>query len=427
VILRRSRFYVAFIFTSFVWFLGACQSNTPEPPLVTESPTRTSQDSTETPGNVAALEEPTVTHTSTAPPAPEAIMYLAQGQDAVGDLRPLDPPIHYASSDGGSIDDPSWSSLLEYANGKFLVWSPDGHRLLFDGSIPPSGESTKTDNHLFLADISQNKVEMAVPEGFYFNSRAGAPSWSPGGKYFVVSLSDAEGALDLYTVEVPEGRFFKLTSGPGTKLYPAWSPDGNWITFALFSTGDDQCGPYFPDHMGCDQAELMLIGPDGSQPQNLNLMVNIGSDLETRDPAYNTPEWSPDGSWILTQQGEDQSNLAVINPFSGETIELTQTDSYDFQPTWSADGKKIAYVSDVNGNDDIYILIMDENISERVTHNPSDDYLPVWSPSGMSIAFLSDRNKSYFFELYNSGLNNGDTLLMSDEVVLTKPAWIPSE
>jgi Tol biopolymer transport system component len=179
--------------------------------------------------------------------------------------------------------------------------------------------------------------------------------------------------------------------------------------------------------MGCDQAELMLIGPDGSQPQNLNLMVNIGSDLETRDPAYNTPEWSPDGSWILTQQGEDQSNLAVINPFSGETIELTQTDSYDFQPTWSADGKKIAYVSDVNGNDDIYILIMDENISERVTHNPSDDYLPVWSPSGMSIAFLSDRNKSYFFELYNSGLNNGDTLLMSDEVVLTKPAWIPSE
>jgi len=410
-----------------VWVLGACQSNTLEPPLVTASPTSVSQEATETPGNVAASEEPTVTHTSTAPPVPEAIMYLAQGQDAVGDLRPLNPPIHYASSDGGSIDDLSWSSLLEYANGKFLVWSPDGHRLLFDGSIPPSGESSKTDNLLFLADISQNKVEMAGPEGLYFNSRAGAPSWSPDGKYFVVSLSDAEGALNLYAVEVPEGRFLKLTSGPGSKLYPTWSPDGDWIAFVLFSTGDDQCGPYFPDHMGCHQAELMIIGTDGSQLQNLNLMVNIGSDLETRDPAYNTPEWSPDGLWILAQVGEDQSNLAVINPFSGETIELTQTDGYDFQPTWSADGKKIAYVSDVNGDDDIYILKMDKNISERVTQNPSDDYLPVWSPSGTSIAFLSNRNKSNFFELFNSGLNNGDPLLMSDAVVLTKPAWIPPE
>ena len=58
-------------------------------------------------------------------------------------------------------------------------------------------------------------------------------------------------------------------------------------------------------------------------------------------------------------------------------------------PNWSPDGSKIAFVSFLDGGDDIYVMNTDGSGQIRLTNNTADDICPVWSPDGTMIAFAS--------------------------------------
>ncbi|MBF0433669.1 MAG: PD40 domain-containing protein, partial [Fibrobacteria bacterium] len=80
---------------------------------------------------------------------------------------------------------------------------------------------------------------------------------------------------------------------------------------------------------------------------------------------------------------------------------LTDRDGVDAMPSWSPDGRKIAFVSDRSGNPAIWIFLLDAfggplEISDSVSHNPvqltapgrdAGDANPTWSPDGNTIAF----------------------------------------
>ena len=53
---------------------------------------------------------------------------------------------------------------------------------------------------------------------------------------------------------------------------------------------------------------------------------------------------------------------------------------------------QIAFVSDRDRNDEIYVMDDDGKNQRNLTNHPSDDYAPSWSPDGTRIVFMSDRD-----------------------------------
>jgi Tol biopolymer transport system component len=80
------------------------------------------------------------------------------------------------------------------------------------------------------------------------------------------------------------------------------------------------------------------------------------------------------------------------------TRRLTNNGAFDAGPTFSADGKRIAFVSHRDGNYEIYLMKADGTDQQRLTHNPAQDRQPAFSPDGERIAFASTRAGN--FEIY---------------------------
>ena len=74
---------------------------------------------------------------------------------------------------------------------------------------------------------------------------------------------------------------------------------------------------------------------------------------------------------------------------------LTNNAAFDAGPTFSPDGKRIAFVSHRDGNYEIYLMNADGTDQHRLTHNPAQDRQPAFSPDGKRIAFASDRNRQF--------------------------------
>lgn len=63
----------------------------------------------------------------------------------------------------------------------------------------------------------------------------------------------------------------------------------------------------------------------------------------------------------------------------------------DWAPAWSPDGQTIAFVSNRDGNMEIYAVSPDGSNLRRLTSHEADDWAPAWSPDGRRIAFWSER------------------------------------
>jgi TolB protein len=70
-----------------------------------------------------------------------------------------------------------------------------------------------------------------------------------------------------------------------------------------------------------------------------------------------------------------------MNADGTDVQQITANETYESQPAWSPDGRHIAFVSDRDGNDEIYIMNADGTGQRRITHNEADDQQPAWSPT----------------------------------------------
>ena len=66
---------------------------------------------------------------------------------------------------------------------------------------------------------------------------------------------------------------------------------------------------------------------------------------------------------------------------------LTDDPSNDLWPSWSATGDEIAFMSNRDGDWEIYKMGADGSNKVNLTDNPADDMRPAWSPDGTKIAF----------------------------------------
>jgi TolB protein len=103
---------------------------------------------------------------------------------------------------------------------------------------------------------------------------------------------------------------------------------------------------------------------------------------------------NPTGSRIVFSNGLD---IYSMYPDGSQLTRLTDSGDGHFylQPTWSPDHSEIAFVSDRDGDVEIYIMKADGSLVRRLTYNPGEDSQPSWSPNGAKIAFVHGDDPSY--------------------------------
>jgi len=87
---------------------------------------------------------------------------------------------------------------------------------------------------------------------------------------------------------------------------------------------------------------------------------------------------------------------------------------------------QIAFVSDRDGNDEIYVMNADGSSPTRLTNNPATDLQPVWSPNAQKIAFASQRDDRRYYEIYVMDADGSHpTQLTNNPAENLAPAWSP--
>lgn len=142
------------------------------------------------------------------------------------------------------------------------------------------------------------------------------------------------------------------------------------------------------------------------------------------------PDLNPDGTRLAFASNRDgQWDLYVLDLSSGDTNRLTETATYEGSPSWSPDGRWLAYeayVGDPQPDLEIFIRPLDDSQEPlQLTDNTEADYQPAWSPGGRQIAFVSDRsgeNEIWLADLDQFTFTN----LSRDETAIEDhPAWSP--
>lgn len=115
-------------------------------------------------------------------------------------------------------------------------------------------------------------------------------------------------------------------------------------------------------------------------------------------------------AFISDRDGNEE--LYVMNADGSDVTRLTDTGghiSYDHR--WSPDGRRIAFASDQSGNHEIYVMNADGSGLIQLTHSDRDDSNPAWSPDGQRIAFISGHPEdleSYLKDADGSDFANRD-------------------
>jgi dipeptidyl aminopeptidase/acylaminoacyl peptidase len=150
-----------------------------------------------------------------------------------------------------------------------------------------------------------------------------------------------------------------------------WSPDGKQIAFVTNISGRNN---------------IWMVGADGGWPIQLTV-----SDQRQIQPA-----WSPDGRWIAYSSdydGNEQWDMFVVSPQSGEVVNLTNTaDIAEQSPTWSYDGKNLAYMvkPQTSSTYEIYVTNMLTRRGRPLTSGTAKElgnYHPLWSRDGKFVVY----------------------------------------
>ena len=144
--------------------------------------------------------------------------------------------------------------------------------------------------------------------------------------------------------------------------------------------------------------QLILADADGARAREI---------LKSSEPIL-SPSWSPDGKQIAYVSFES-SRPAIYRQVlaTGQREKMTNFRGLNSAPSWSPDGKRLAMVLSKDGNPELYVMEVATRKLQRITHHSAIDTEPCWMPDGKSLIFTSDRGGRP--QIYRVNLSDGAT------------------
>ncbi len=278
------------------------------------------------------------------------------------------------------------SRRISAAEGKEGVYSPTGNRIAYvrgPGTWYRKGYRGSSNDEIWIsnADGSNNRQVTT------FNGQDGSPMWSADGKTLFY-VSEIHGAT---------ANVVRLSLDAGAKPYQVTfhkddgvrrariSRDGQWIVY--------ECGADLwvvstrPDATPRKLA-IEVNADDKSNPEQLRIFTNRATEFSlTSDEKFMV--FAVHGKLFRRKVGPES-----------KVVQMTDGPSNDHSAAWSPDSKKLLFVSDRNGHEDIYLLEADDpdhpNLTEahrfkvkQITNTPEAEHGISFSPKdGKRVAFL---------------------------------------
>jgi len=269
------------------------------------------------------------------------------------------------------------------------------------------------------------------------------------------SMPAGDGTKDLYVVDSDGENLHRITNDHGLDLGPAWSPSGDRIAFTS-QRGNENWRIYQLD-LGTGKEAMVPPARDGDHmtpaylPDGHTIAFAVASgshsgiytyDLERKCCLTNltggryydlSPTFSPDGKWMAfnTNRFGDPVPQIMVMPASGgdaETLSPYQygNGGYYTSPDWSPRGNLVAFHGRIRRGT-YHILVADmkdagHKLRQLTWEGNNED--PTWAPDGRHIAFVGERRWGFGLMVVDIATGRLRTVLAGRKV--SAPAWSPS-
>ncbi len=318
--------------------------------------------------------------------------------------------------------------------------SADGRFVAFySGSSDLVAGDTNNQIDIFLHDSLSGEMSLIsiATNGSQTNADSKYPSISPDGNWIAYTswatnlvTEDQDSYSDIYLYDRHSGETILVSNVVGNKpvgssIIPSVSNNGRYVTFtstAAFSPLDDNTyeDVYLYDRLNQKTVLISqaLDGSAGNGASHLGAISTDGcmitfdshaSDLTVNDAngyrdifvfssgencinhqgisylpqIYNNLSNLPAGEIAFVSDRDGNEEIYKMNPDGSGLTRLTYNEAIDRHPVWSPDGKTIAFTSQRDGASAIYLMSTDGSNQRRLTWG----WDPYWSPDGQIIAF----------------------------------------
>jgi dipeptidyl aminopeptidase/acylaminoacyl peptidase len=251
------------------------------------------------------------------------------------------------------------------AYGGFAL-SPDGSCAAFSWNVSGVWE-------IYLADLVGTRPPVQLTSG---PGAKGSPRWSPDGRRLAYTVDwDGSEAYDVFVHDFDTGRHTNLTPGTPAAIQPgtSWSPDSTRLAFASNETG------HFCTY---------TMTADGSQRRLI---------LDTPYPDWQVC-WSPDGRWLaVVSEARGQDYGTFIIPSAAEPgaeplrIALAGDPICAKDVAWAPGANELAFASDLSGRFQIGLFSLATGEIGWLTTGDADYETPAWAPDGKSLVCVASR------------------------------------
>lgn len=283
------------------------------------------------------------------------------------------------------------------------------------------------------------------------------------GTYTVRLRATGKGGSDIASAEIivypsPPTAAFSVSETSGAAPFAIHFTNatlGEVVSYEWDFQGDghvdslEESPVYIYETAGIYVAQLTALGPYASSEATVEITVSEPiapptahfilsvEDLEVTFMSTATGEnleysWDfGDGSTSIEKDpvhtylagGSYTVNHRVSNGGGDAQYEEVVTVSEPYQPSAAAK-EKIAFTSDRDGNNEIYMMDADGANAVNLTNHPSSDRHPAWSPDGNAIAFASRRDDNVF-DIYVMDVGSRTVIRLTNQGANTRPAWSP--